>query len=106
LSAEPSAESGSLEPGADPDTHPNTLPKDAATSATPSGNGDSPFRARIPSRDKRDVLFITPFGVGRTHLARAIGYNALKVGFLVIYRSILDLVREFLRDETMAGEEG
>ena len=52
------------------------------------------------------MLFITPFGVGKTHLARAIGYNALKVGFLVIYRSILDLVREFLRDETMAGEEG
>jgi hypothetical protein len=43
--------------------------------------------------------------VGKSHLAQAIGYNALRMGFLVLYRSIFDLVREFLRDEAMAGED-
>lgn len=56
-------------------------------------------------RDKGDVLFIGPPGVGKTHLAQAIGYNAIRFGFLVLYRSIFDLVREFLRDEAMAGQE-
>ena len=37
-------------------------------------------------------------GFGKTHLAQAIGCNALKFGFLVLYRSILDLAREFLRE--------
>jgi DNA replication protein DnaC len=56
-------------------------------------------------RDRRDVLFVGPPGVGKTHISQAIGYNALKLGFLVLYRSIFDLVREFLRDEALAGEE-
>ena len=37
-----------------------------------------------------------PPGVGKTHLAQAIGYEAIKQGFIVCYRSIYDLVRDFL----------
>ena len=56
-------------------------------------------------RERKDVLLIGPPGVGKSHLAQAIGYEAIKAGFLVLYRSIFDLVRDFLRDEAVGGEE-
>ena len=43
-------------------------------------------------------------GVGKSHLAQAIGAEAVKAGFVVLYRSIFDLVRELLVQETQAGE--
>lgn len=52
-------------------------------------------------RAKTDVLFIGPPGVGKTHLAQAIGYEAIKQGFVVCYRSIFDLVRDFLADDAL-----
>jgi len=48
-----------------------------------------------------DVLFIGPPGVGKTHLAQAIGYEAIKQGFVVRYRSIFDLVADFLSEEAL-----
>lgn len=40
-------------------------------------------------------------GVGKTHLAQAIGYEAIKQGFLVRYRSIFVLVRDFLAEDAL-----
>jgi len=51
----------------------------------------------------RDVLLIGPPGVGKSHLAQAIGYQAIRNGLTVRYRSIFDLVRDFLADEAFAG---
>ena len=46
-----------------------------------------------------------PPGVGKSHLCQAIGYAVIKSGFSVLYRSIFDLVRDFLHDEAFEGED-
>ena len=56
-------------------------------------------------REAHDVLLVGPPGVGKSHLVQAIGYQAIKTGLTVLYRSIFDIVRDFLRDETLGGEE-
>jgi DNA replication protein DnaC len=56
-------------------------------------------------REARDVLLIGPPGVGKSFLAQAIGYAAVKAGMAVTYRSIFDLVRDFLHDEALGGED-
>jgi DNA replication protein DnaC len=53
----------------------------------------------------RDVLLIGPPGVGKSHIAQAIGYQAIKSGLTVKYRSIFDVVRDFMRDEAFAGQD-
>jgi DNA replication protein DnaC len=55
-------------------------------------------------REHRDCILIGPPGTGKSHIAQAIGQEAVKAGFLVIYRSIFDLVRELLQQETQAAE--
>jgi len=39
--------------------------------------------------------------VGKTHLAQAIGYEAIKQGRLVRYVSIFDLIGDFLQEEAL-----
>jgi DNA replication protein DnaC len=56
-------------------------------------------------RECRDVLLIGPPGVGKSFLVQALGYQAIKCGHAVLYRSIFDLVRDFLQDEALGGEE-
>ncbi len=56
-------------------------------------------------REGRDVLLLGPPGIGKSHLVQALGYQALKAGFVVLYRSIFDLVRDFLHDEALGGED-
>jgi len=50
-------------------------------------------------REKADVLFLGPPGVGKSFLVQAIGQQAIKSGFVVLYRSIFDLARDFLEEQ-------
>jgi len=56
-------------------------------------------------RECSDCLFLGPPGTGKSHLVQAIGYQAIKSGFTVRYRSIFDTVRDFLHDEAFAGQD-
>ena len=56
-------------------------------------------------RERRDVLWMGPPGVGKSFLVQALAYEAIKQGFVVLYRSIFDVVRDFLHDEAFGGEE-
>jgi len=52
----------------------------------------------------RDALMVGPPGVGKSHLAQALGYEAILQGKTVKYRSIFDLVGDLKQAEAL--EEG
>jgi DNA replication protein DnaC len=56
-------------------------------------------------REARDVLWLGPPGVGKSFLVQALGYQAIKSGFLVYYRSVFDVVRDFMQDEAFGGQD-
>jgi DNA replication protein DnaC len=56
-------------------------------------------------REARDVLWLAPPGLGKSHLVQAIGYQVIKAGFVVLYRSIFDVVRDFLHDDVVGQDD-
>lgn len=54
---------------------------------------------------KADVLFLGPPGVGKSFLVQAIGGQAIRCGFVVLYRSIFDLARDFLHEEAAVQQD-
>ena len=56
-------------------------------------------------REAKDVLFLGPPGVGKSFLVQALGYQAIKSGFVVLYRSIFDVVRDFLHEEALSDDK-
>ena len=53
-------------------------------------------------RQRRDILLVGPPGLGKSHLAQAIGYHLIKAGFQVFYCSIFDLVHELQAEQSPA----
>jgi DNA replication protein DnaC len=51
-------------------------------------------------RQHRDILLLGPPGVGKSFLAQALGHAAIRAGFVVLYSSVFDLVREMQADQS------
>jgi DNA replication protein DnaC len=56
-------------------------------------------------REGRDVLLLGPPGTGKSHVCQAVGRCAIQAGFSVLYRSIFDVVRDFLHEAAFDGDD-
>ncbi len=56
-------------------------------------------------RKHRDVLLLGPPGVGKSHIAQAVGLKMINAGYTVLYRSIFDAVCDLLHDEAFEGHD-
>ena len=56
-------------------------------------------------RKAADHLLAGPPGVGKSHLCQAIGQQMVRLGFIVLYRSIFDVVHDFLQDEALSQDD-
>jgi len=56
-------------------------------------------------KEARDVLWLGPPGVGKSFLAQALGYQAIRSGYAVLYRSVFDVVRDFAHHEIQGGAD-
>jgi DNA replication protein DnaC len=56
-------------------------------------------------REHRDVLLIGPPGTGKSFVVQAVGYQSIKQGYTVLYRSIFDVVRDFLHDDAVGEDD-
>jgi DNA replication protein DnaC len=56
-------------------------------------------------RKATDYLLAGPPGVGKSHLCQAIGQQLVRLGFTVLYRSIFDVVHDFLHDEELSQDD-
>ena len=67
--------------------------------------GLRPGHVPLRPRDPRRLVAWDRRASGKSHLVQAIGYQAIKAGFVVLYRSIFDVVRDFLHDEALGVED-
>jgi hypothetical protein len=42
---------------------------------------------------------------GKSHIVQGLGHQLIRLGFTVLYHSILDVVRDFLHDEALGAED-
>lgn len=52
-------------------------------------------------RKSYDILLVGPPGVGKSHIAQALGVRAATIGFKVLYRSIFDATAELRQAEAL-----